>query len=69
MVFIDNFVDVRNDLRDRFRRGDKIRVAQLYQEISNLKQGSKKISDYFTELRSLWEELDQYRQCPTARVL
>ncbi|XP_058765446.1 uncharacterized protein LOC131638937 [Vicia villosa] len=45
-------------------RGDKIRVAQLYQEISNLKQGSKKISDYFTELRSLWEELDQYRPMP-----
>src|SRR3954471_24216347 len=29
-----------------------------------MKQGSKKISDYFTELRSLWEELDQYRPMP-----
>src|SRR3954471_1545677 len=35
-----------------------------------MKQGSKKISDYFTELRSLWEELDQYRPIPscTCRV-
>ena len=38
VVFIDNVVDVWNDLRDRFMRGDKIQVAQLYQEISNLNQ-------------------------------
>jgi len=44
--------------------GDRIRVAQLQQEISNLKQGSKKITKYFTELRGLWEELDQYRPMP-----
>lgn len=47
-----------------------IHVAQLHQKISNLKQGSKKALDYFTELRSLWEELDQYRLMPscTCRV-
>ncbi|XP_058732774.1 uncharacterized protein LOC131604347 [Vicia villosa] len=59
------FVDGTIEIPDRFMRGDKIRVAQLYQEITNLKQGSKKISDYFTELRSLWEELDQYRPVPS----
>jgi hypothetical protein len=45
-------------------RGDRIRVAQLHQEIANLKQGNRKISEYFTELRSLWEELEQYRPLP-----
>lgn len=58
MVFIDSAVDTWNDLIDRFMKGDRIRVAQLHQKISNMKQGKKKVSDYFTELRSLWEKLD-----------
>ena len=53
-----------NDLKERFMRGDRIRVSQLYQEIAKLKQGSHKITDYFIELRGLWEELDQYRPMP-----
>lgn len=64
VVFIENAMDMWNDLKDRFMRGDRIRVAQLQQEISNLKQGSKKVTEYFTELRGLWEELDQYRPMP-----
>lgn len=29
MVFVDNAVDMWNDLIDRFKKGDRIRVAQL----------------------------------------
>jgi hypothetical protein len=64
VIFIEYAIDVWNDLKDRFMRGDRIRVAQLHQEIANLKQGNRKISEYFTELRSLWEELEQYRPLP-----
>jgi hypothetical protein len=64
VVFIENAIDMWNDLKDRFMRGDRIRVAQLHQEIANLKQGEHNITDYFTELRGLWEELDQYRPIP-----
>jgi len=49
VVFIENVVDMWNDLKDRFMRGGRIRVLQ--QEIANLKQGKQKISDYFTDLR------------------
>jgi len=34
-------------------RGGRIRVAQLYQEVANLKQVNHKITYYFTELRGL----------------
>ena len=64
VVFIENAVDIWNDLKDHFMRGGRIRVAQLYQEIANLKQGSHKITDYFTKLTGLWEELEQYRPMP-----
>ena len=63
-MFIENFVDMWNDLEDRFMRGDKIRVAQFQEEIANLKQGSKNVTDFFTDLRDLWEELDQYIPMP-----
>jgi hypothetical protein len=45
-------------------RGDRTRVAQLQQEIANLEQGNHKITEYFIDLRGLWEELDQYRPMP-----
>jgi hypothetical protein len=45
-------------------KGDHIRVAQLHQEIANSKQGNQKISYYFTKLKGLWEELDQYIPMP-----
>jgi hypothetical protein len=64
VVFIEYAMDMWNDLKDRFMGGDRIRVAQLHQEIANSKQGEHKITDYFTELRGLWEELDQYRPMP-----
>jgi len=44
VLFIENIVDMWNDLKDRFMRGDRIRVAQLQEEIANLKQGSKKVT-------------------------
>lgn len=64
VIFIDHAIDVWKDLKDRFMRGDKIRVAQLQQEIANVKQGNRKVTEYFTELRGLWEELEQYRPMP-----
>lgn len=64
IVFIENAIDVWNDLKDRYMRGDRIRVAQLQQEIANLKQGNRKVTEYFIELRGLWEELEQYRPMP-----
>ncbi|MCI60764.1 hypothetical protein A2U01_0082020, partial [Trifolium medium] len=33
--------------------------------INNLKQGTKSVLDYFTELKSLWEELNSHRPLPS----
>lgn len=64
VVFIESALDVWNDLKERFSQGDSIRVAELHEEISGFKQGTFSVSEYFTELRTLWEELDQYRPIP-----
>ncbi|MCI41998.1 flavonol sulfotransferase-like protein, partial [Trifolium medium] len=39
VVYIENAIDVWNDLKERYLQGDRVRVATLYQEISNFKQG------------------------------
>ena len=38
VVFIEYAIYMWNDLKDRFMRGDCIKVSQLHQEIANLKQ-------------------------------
>ncbi|PNY16332.1 retrovirus-related Pol polyprotein from transposon TNT 1-94, partial [Trifolium pratense] len=60
----ENAVDVWKDLKERCLQGDRVRVATLYQEISNFKQGNSRVSDYFTEMCAMWEELDQFRPIP-----
>ncbi|XP_045809708.1 uncharacterized protein LOC123904057 [Trifolium pratense] len=64
VVYIENAVDVWNDLKERYLQGDRVRVATLYQDISNFMEGSLKVSEFFTEMRALWEELDQFRPLP-----
>ena len=65
IVFLENALEVWNDLQERFSKIDRIRVSTLRMEINNLKQGSKSVLDYFTELRGLWEELNSYRPLPS----
>lgn len=58
---IENVVGVWNDLKERCLQGDSIRVAALYQDISNFKQGDLRVSKYFTEMTALWKEFDQFK--------
>jgi hypothetical protein len=62
IVYLDNAVDVWNQLKERFSRGDYIRISELQVEIYGLKQGTRSVSEYFTLLKTLWEELEAY--CP-----
>jgi hypothetical protein len=65
IVYIDNVSDVWNELKERFSKADRIRVWKLKTEINNLKQGTGSVNDYYTELRSLWEEFDSHRPTPS----
>jgi hypothetical protein len=50
--------------QERFSKVDRVRVASLLTGINNLNQGSKNVLDYFTEMKSLWEELNSHRRMP-----
>lgn len=65
IVFMENAVDVWNDLKERFSQGDLVRVSELQQEIYALKQEHRTVTEFFSDLKILWEELEMYMPIPT----
>lgn len=60
-AFLDSKFGLWNDPKERFAKDDCICVSNLHVKIKNLKQSSKYVLGYFTELRGLWEELNSHR--------
>jgi hypothetical protein len=60
IVFLENAIDVWNELKERFSQGDFIRISKLQCEIFSLKQDSRSVTQFFTALKVLWEELEAY---------
>ncbi|KAG5001528.1 hypothetical protein JHK87_022600 [Glycine soja] len=51
VIFLDRAIDIYMDLQERFSQSD----------FYGIRQGSRSVSDYYTALKSLWEELDNFR--------
>jgi hypothetical protein len=64
IIFHVRAIDVWEELKDRFSKADRIRVSMLRSSINNLKQGSRSVLDYYTEMKTLWEELNSHRPMP-----
>lgn len=64
VLYIKHMVAIWNDLKERYLKGDKVRVAALYQDILNFKQRELKVSDFFNEIYVMWEELEQFKPMP-----
>ncbi|CAN1327032.1 hypothetical protein LINPERPRIM_LOCUS34030 [Linum perenne] len=52
------------ELKERFSQGDAFRIADLQERIYAFKQHNLTISEYFTQLKSLWDELANFRSIP-----
>ncbi|XP_012066151.1 uncharacterized protein LOC105629217 [Jatropha curcas] len=69
ILWIDKAEDVWKDLRERIAQEDVLRISDLQEEIYSLKQGEKSVSDYFTDLKILWDELGNFRPIPVCTCL
>ncbi|PNX56239.1 hypothetical protein L195_g058109, partial [Trifolium pratense] len=58
-----------NDLKARFSRADRVRVASLQCELYAFRQDSLSVNDYFTKLLGFLEELEIFRPIPTCTCL
>ncbi|PKI40750.1 hypothetical protein CRG98_038861 [Punica granatum] len=56
--------DLLEDLRERYSQGNETRIYQLKAEIGKLKQDGMTIPRYYSRLKGLWDELDNYLQIP-----
>ncbi|XP_058784845.1 uncharacterized protein LOC131659708 [Vicia villosa] len=61
VLWIDSAAGVWKNLQLRFSHSDIFRVSDLQEEIYRLRQGNLDVSNYFTQLKVLWDELDNYR--------
>ena len=64
VLYIDTAAGIWKDLRDRYSQGNRPRIFQIQKSISSLTQGQSTVSSYFTKLKTLWEELSNYKHNP-----
>ncbi|XP_050222723.1 uncharacterized protein LOC126672815 [Mercurialis annua] len=57
---LDSAYEIWNDLRDRFSQGDNYRIGDLQEEIYTFQQSNLSITEYYTHLKTLWDELQIY---------
>jgi hypothetical protein len=69
IVYYDLAASAWNDLKTRFSRADRVRIASLQRDLYTIRQDSSSVNDYFTKLRGLWEELEVFRPLPTCTCL
>ncbi|XP_057763586.1 uncharacterized protein LOC130984730 [Arachis stenosperma] len=61
---IDSAEELWHDLKERFEHGNGPRIFELKRELMNLKQDAMTVSQYFTRIKMLWEELSSYHLVP-----
>ena len=53
------------DLKGRYSQGNEIQINQLKREITLANQGNQTVTEYFTKLKTLQDELGAYLALPT----
>lgn len=61
IMFADSANEIWNDLKDRYEQSNGPRIFQIRREITNLNQNQDVVGVYFTKLKSLTEELENFR--------
>ncbi|XP_033146256.1 uncharacterized protein LOC117133652 [Brassica rapa] len=67
IMYLDTARQMWQDIHDQFKQSDGPRTAEIKQQIYAETQGSQSVSEYYTRLKQLWEELknheDPYTCC------
>jgi len=57
---MDIALGIWNDLKIRFSQGDLSRIYDLQLEVASLKQGDLYVTERFTKLIIIWDELENF---------
>ena len=61
VAYVDTAHAIWTDLEEHYSQGNSIRIHQLKREITLAEQGSLLVTEYFTKLKALWDELGTYQ--------
>nr|KYP39254.1 hypothetical protein KK1_039430 [Cajanus cajan] len=64
VLWMDNAEEIWRDLKSRYSQGDLLRISDLQQEASSMKQGDLSVTEFFTKLRIIWDEIENFRPDP-----
>ena len=64
MVHRKTAKEVWKKLQNMFSQGNGPRIYQLQKDLANISQGELSVSDYFTNLSILWDEIQNYEPLP-----
>jgi hypothetical protein len=64
VIYANTGKEIWEDLRERFAQGNGPRIFEIQKSISILSQDNSSMSSYYTRLKSLWDELSNFRSLP-----
>ncbi|XP_072058094.1 uncharacterized protein [Arachis hypogaea] len=62
VLWINTVEELWRELKQRYCQGDMCKIAALEEEMFASKQGELSVTDYYTQLKTIWEELENF--CP-----
>ncbi|XP_042969104.1 uncharacterized protein LOC122301790 [Carya illinoinensis] len=67
LLYFTNAFDIWEELKTRYLRSDGPRVFILEKSLSSFSQGSKYVTEYFNEFKTLWDKYISYRPIPNCK--
>ncbi|XP_061351894.1 uncharacterized protein LOC133296862 [Gastrolobium bilobum] len=64
LLYFSSASEIWTDLRNRFLQANGPKIFQLKQQIASLTQGSLDVNGYYTRLKILWDEFQDYSPIP-----
>jgi len=64
VVYIEDARELWEELRERFSNGDLFRISDLLQDINSMRQGEQTVTEFYIDLKILWEELEALQPTP-----
>ena len=65
IIYEDTTLEIWNYLKNRFSQTNGPRVFNLQEEIAELQQGEMNITDFFTQLKVFWDQLQNLSPFPS----